>query len=390
MIVTAEDLATLRMRTSEKWTAHPPDVLPLFVAEMDYPLAPPVADAVVDRVRASDTGYVGSPGGLPAAFAGFAERRWGWRPDATSSFRTTTDVGVAIVEVLRAVAASSGVVITPPVYPPFAEFVREAGARVVEVPLVGAHGEDAREAGPGTGWALDFAGIERAFAAGARAMILCSPHNPLGLVQPRETLANLAELAARHDVTVVSDEVHAPLVHPGVAFTPFLSVSDAAREHGVAVTSASKGWNIAGLKCSLIVAASERMRGVLDGLPFELGVRTSILGLHASVAAFEHGEEWLDGAIEAIVANARLLTSLLAERLPDAGYRAPDASYLAWLDLRALGWGDDPSIHALERARVALNPGPSFGRQGRGFVRLNLACAPEVLGEAIGRLAAAR
>jgi cystathionine beta-lyase len=195
-------------------------------------------------------------------------------------------------------------------------------------------------------------------------------------------------LAARYDVTVVSDEIHGLLRHSTTTFTPFLSVSDAAREHGIAVTSASKAFNLAGVKCALMVAASDRSLALLDGMSEEVLWRTSILGLHASVAAFTHGDDWLDGTVAAIEASKLLLGQLLEAELPDVGFRPPDATYLAWLDFRGLDWGDDPSIRALA-ARVALNPGPDFGTQGRGFARLNFACSPEVLTEAVHRLASA-
>ncbi|MDQ1563263.1 MAG: cysteine-S-conjugate beta-lyase [Actinomycetota bacterium] len=374
--VRADPLDLLRTRTSEKWLAYPADVLPLFVAEMDYPLAPVIADAIVDRVRASDTGYVA--GSLPVgiAFAGFAARRWGWDVDP-GSVMTTTDVSVGIVEILRQVTApGDGVVICPPVYPPFFDLIPEAGARVVEVPLL----DD------GGAWSLDLQGIEAAFAAGARAFLLCNPHNPVGLVHSRASLEAVSVLAARYGVTVVSDEIHGPLTLSLAEFIPYLTVSDAAREHGLVVTSASKAFNLAGLKCALMVAASERGRAVLAAMPVEVLIRTSLLGQHASVAAFTHGDDWLDGTLTALETGSALLGSLLASTLPGVVFRPPGASYLAWLDFRPLGWGEDPSIRAL-KAGVALNAGPTFGAQGRGFARLNFACAPDVLTEAIRRLA---
>jgi cystathionine beta-lyase len=247
---------------------------------------------------------------------------------------------------------------------------------VVEVPLSAA--------------GLDIDGIETALAAGARAVLISNPHNPLGLVHPRETLTALAEVAARHEAVVVSDEIHGPLVHAAADFVPFLSVSDAACEWGIAVTSASKSFNLAGFKCALMVAASERSLAVLDAMYEEVTFRTSIVGFHASVTAFTHGDEWLAGAVRAITRSADLLDTLLAEHLPTVTWSRPAASYLAWLDMSALGWGEDPAQHALDAARVALNSGLTFGPQGAGFARLNFACSPEVLTEAVRRLAAAR
>jgi cystathionine beta-lyase len=379
MDVHADPLPKLRQRTSEKWRAYPDDVLPLFVAEMDYPLAQPISEALVAAVRRSDTGYVGEGAELQRAFSSFANRRWGWKVDP-EQVSTTTDVSVVLVEALRAaIRPGDGVVITPPVYPPFFDIVPEAGGKVVEVALL-------RDE---SGWSLDLDGLERAFAAGARAFLLCNPHNPLGLVHSAEALTAVAELAARYDVTVVSDEIHAPLTHSDGEFTPFLSVSDAARNHGIAAHAASKAWNLAGLKCALFVTAGDRMASLVSALPYEVRVRTSLFGRIASTAAFADSEEWLDGALRSIETNRRELATLIAQHLPGVVYRQPSASYLAWLDFRALGWGDDPSIRALEVGRVAVNPGPTFGREGTGFARLNFACSPEVLSEAVVRLGAA-
>lgn len=378
--VEAEPLSRLRLRTSEKWRAYPDDVLPLFVAEMDYPLAPPIAEALHAAVDRSDTGYIGPDDRTQRAFAGFAKRRWGWDVDPAWT-RTTTDVGVVIVESLRAVIQPGDrVVITPPVYPPFYDFIPEAGGVVEEVPLLSG-GTD------GAGWALDLDGLERAFAGGATAFLLCNPHNPLGLVHPPEELAAVAALAAHHGVQVVSDEVHAPLTHREATFTPFLSVSDDARRVGIAAHAATKAWNLAGLKCALFVTASPEQVERIQALPIEVEVRTSLFGRIATEAAYASGEEWLEGALTAIETNRALLSVLLTDRLPRVGYREPHASYLAWLDFRELGWGDDPAARILEEARVAVNPGADFGAQGAGFVRLNLACSPEVLTEAIDRIA---
>lgn len=380
--VAADPLDLLRTRTSAKWRGYDSDVLPLPVAEMDYPLAEPIAEALHAAIRRSDTGYNSGSRPVAEAFAGFAAARLGWEPDP-ARVTCTADVSMGIVEVLRRVARpGDGVVITPPVYSPFFDLVTEAGAVVVDVPLAGGIDE---------GWSLDLPGIEAAFANGARAMVLCNPHNPVGLVHPREDLAALADLADRFGVTIVSDEVHGPLAQPETPYVPFLTVSDAAREHGVAITAATKAFNLAGLKAAMVLTASERGDAVREAFPYEVEWRMGQFGSIASVAAFRHGAYWLDGVIASIDDNRRLLVDLLADLLPDVRYRMPQATYLAWLDLSALAWGDDPAERALRDARVALASGPGFGREaGRGHARLNLACSPEVLSEAITRIADAR
>lgn len=377
--IAAEPLDALRHRTSAKWRLYDADVLPLPVAEMDYPLAEPIAAALHAAVDRSDTGYAAGSRGVAEAFVPFAAARFGWEVDP-ARVTCTGDVAMGLVETLRQVAEpGDGVIITPPIYPPFFDIVTEASCAVVEVPMRGGIDE---------GWALDLEGIDAAFAAGARAMLLCNPHNPIGHVPPRDDLAALAELAAKHGATIVSDEVHGPLAQPGTGYTPFLTVSDAAREHGVTVTAASKAFNLAGLKAAMVVTASERGDAVRRAFPYEVEWRMSQFGSIASIAAFREGAHWLDGVLASLDDNRRLLAELLADELPGVRYRIPDATYLGWLDLSALGWGDDPAAYALEHARVALGIGPQFGAEvGRGHVRVNFACTPEVLGEAITRLA---
>ncbi|MCW4384663.1 aminotransferase class I/II-fold pyridoxal phosphate-dependent enzyme [Salinibacterium sp. SYSU T00001] len=379
MDVRAQTLDELRTRTSVKWRSYPADVLPLFVAEHDFPLAEPVADALHACIRRSDTGYSSGGPELPEAFAGFALSRWGWQVDP-AHVRSTADVSMGIVECLRGlIEPGDRVVITPPVYPPFFELVREAGGVVAEAPLL----EDAE------GWHLDLTAIEDAFAAGAKAMVLCNPHNPLGHPHDRSELEALAAIAERHGATVVSDEIHAPLTHRDARFVPFLTVSEAAREHGISITSASKAFNLAGLKCAVMVTASPRMRAIIEGMYQEVFWRTSHLGVHASIAAFQHGSEWLDGLLASLEENRALLSRLIHQKLPGVGFREPRASYLAWLDVRRLQLGDEPARHLLTRARVALGAGRDFGVQGTGFVRLNFGCSPEVLTDAVDRIAAA-
>ena len=337
--VAAEPLDVLRTRTSAKWRSFPPDVLPLPVAEMDYPLAEPIAHALHAAVDRSDTGYSSGSRPVAEAFQDFAAARLGWDVDP-GRVTCTADVSLGNVEVLRRVTEpGDGVIITPPIYHPFFDLLPEAGCAVVEVPLLGGIDE---------GWSLDLDGIDAAFASGARAMLLCNPHNPTGMVPDAATLAALADIAARHDVTIVSDEVHGPLAQPATPYTPFLTVSDAAREHGVAVTAATKAFNLAGLKAALIVTASERGDRVRAAMPYEVEWRLSQFGAIASIAAFREGGPWLDGVLASIDDNRRLLADLLADELPEVRYRMPDASYLAWLDLSALGWGDDPAAYALE------------------------------------------
>jgi cysteine-S-conjugate beta-lyase len=377
----AEDLPVapldrLRARRSAKWRTYPADVLPLTVAEMDVDLAPPIAAALRAAVDASDTGYSMAVPALGTAYAGFAAARWGWTVDP-GAVTAVTDVGVGVVETIRAVVRpGDSVVINPPVYAPFFDWVPEAGARLLEVPLAR---DDA-------GYRLDLAALEAAFATHPAAYLLCNPHNPVGRVHTADELAEVVRLATAYRVTVISDEIHAPLVYPGVPYTPLLSLPGAA-EVAVAVVSASKGWNLAGLKCAAVVTGSDRMARVVDRFPPDGRWRTGHFGVLASVAAFTDGVPWLDRLVATLDARRAQLGHLLATHLPAVTWVPPAATFLAWLDCSALP--GDPRETFLERGRVALEPGLKFGAAGAGYVRLNFATGPEVLDEAVRRMGAA-
>lgn len=349
-------LSDLRRRQSVKWRLHPEDVLPLWVAELDVPLAEPVTAALRRAVDDGDTGYAW-PVDLAPAFAGFAARRWGWQVDPARCL-PVADVMTGVMEALRVLTdPGDGVIICPPVYHPFFTAPVECGRTVVEVPLADG--------------ALDLPGIDAALAEGARAVLLCSPHNPTGRVWTPAELDALDEVVSAHDAVVLSDEIHAPLTLPGATFTPYLS----REREAVALVSASKAFNLAGLKAALLVGGSARVQERLATIPLEVQVRVGHLGALAGTAAFRDGDGWLDD----LLAHLDRQRALLAEVLPAAvGYQPPQASYLAWLDF---GY-DAPAAHLLERARLALTEGTDFGREGAGWARLNFGTTRAVLLEA--------
>jgi cystathionine beta-lyase len=387
-------LTELRRRRSAKWRTYPDEVLPLFVAEMDVRLAPAISEVLHRAIDVSDTGYAAPDTELPAAFARFAARRWSWDVDV-EQVSLAPDVSVAMVETLRVLLEDKGrgargtdatIALSPPVYPPFYGWIREVGARTVEVPL--------RENGDaGEGPRLDLPALEAAFRARVDVYLLCNPHNPVGTVHTHDELAAVAQLAVRYGVSVVSDEIHAPLVLPGAVFVPFLNVNAEARRCGVALESASKGWNLAGLKAAMIVTGDPRVQEIHGRFPAELAWRAGHLGVLASTAAFTDGEEWLDDVIGVLDVNRHLVSDLLAEHLPEVRYRPPEASYLAWLDFRhlpgvaRLSGSGQLARDILGSCGVALSSGDDFGPQGAGHLRLNFGTSPEVLREAMQRLA---
>jgi len=369
-------LAKLRGRLSAKWTTYPADVLPAWVAEMDFPLAEPIKQRLRRAIDADDCGYA-QPRLLHQPFVAFAKSRYGWTVDP-SRIRVGPEVMVVVGEILRVVTkAGDGVVINPPVYPPFFATIEEVGRTVVEVPL--AHV-------PGGGWDLDLDALEKAFAAGAKAYLLCNPHNPTGRVLEKAQLEEIATLAKRYGVIVIADEIHAPMVLPGAVHVPFVSVSEPLGANAITVTSVSKAWNVAGLKCAVMVAGSSAMQSALKKLPKEFEERTGHLGVISSMAAFEEGAPYLDGLLAHLDRNRVLLAELLGVYLPAVRYIPPQAGYLAWLDCSALGLGDDPAKVFLKKGKVALMRGLDFGRQGACFARVNMGTSGAILSEVVGRM----
>jgi cystathionine beta-lyase len=364
-----------RLRTSEKWRRYPGDVLPMHVAEMDFPLAPAIARALHDAVDASDTGYAW-PSDLPSIFASYARGQFDWTV-SPGDVVIVNDIMGGITEALLSLTnPSDGVIIMPPVYPPFFETIGVAARRVVEVPL---RHDDGR-------WSCDWTALETAMHDGSRAVLLCNPHNPVGRVFTREELEQLADLAAQHGALVISDEIHAPLLYPGHRHIPFATIAQDRGIDSVTLMSASKGWNIPGLKCAQMVAGSERVRERFSELPKDVRDRIGHFGVIATAAAYEHGGDWLRQALEQLRRNRELLAAELERNLPNVGYRMPEATYLAWLDCRALSLGADPARHFLEHGRVSLGHGTDFGAAGSGFARFNFATSPAAIAEGVARM----
>jgi cysteine-S-conjugate beta-lyase len=374
-------LSALRERRSEKWRHFPADVLPVWVAEMDFPLAPPIREVLHSLVDRGDTGYPWV-GELPEAFATFALSRYGVGVDPSRAY-VVSDIMRGIQVALEVLTPpDSGVAFLTPAYPPFFESVRYVGRRNVSVPLVfSSSGRPSVD-------------LDRLAAVLGRpdvsAFLLCNPHNPTGLMFTADELSAIAEIASRSDVVVLSDEVHAPLTYDGARHVPFWSVSSDVVRRSVTFVSASKAWNIPGLKCAIALAGSPEVWKSLDTLPEEILVGSSLFGIAANIAAFRSGLPWLTETLDYLSVNRRLLASLLEEKLSGVKYSLPDATYLAWLDCRGLGLGPDPATTFLDRGRVATVSGHHFGtEEGAGFVRFNFATSKAILTEAVDRMAAA-
>jgi cysteine-S-conjugate beta-lyase len=378
-------LQQLRLRTSMKWRAHPADVLPLWVAEMDVNLAPTVADALRTAIDNGDTGY---PYGtaFAEAVSEFASRRWQWHDLEVGRTAIVPDVMLGVVEMLRLITErGDAVIVNPPVYAPFYAFVSHDGRSVIEAPLA-ANGR------------IDLDALEEAFmrataSGGKAAYLLCNPHNPTGSVHTVDELRGVAERARRFGVRVVSDEIHAPVILSGSRFIPYLTVPGG--ENAFALISGSKAWNLSGLKAALAIAGSESAAD-LRRMPEEVSHGPSHLGIIAHAEAFRTGFDWLDLLLRGLEENRTLLGDLVAEHLPGVKYQRPQGTYLAWLDCRELGFDDEtaeglavvadlsgPARWFLDHARVALSSGHVFGTGGTGHVRLNFATSQAILAEAL-------
>ena len=352
-----------------KWET--PGVVPAWVAEMDYRQAEPLTEALVDAVRRGALGYPPHVDELGAAYSGFAARHWGWEVAPEASV-PTGGVMAGIRLALEVLCPPGPVVVPLPCYPPFRDVVELTGREIVPVEL-DPDDEDA---------ALDLAAVSRAFAAGARTLLLCNPHNPLGRVPSREELTALAAVAREYDARVVSDEIHAPLVLSGATFTPYLSVDDRA----IVVTSPSKAFNMPATHGAQLVLPDPADRARMAAVPVPAQNTWSSLGVIAGAVAWRDCDEWLAALLHRLSAQRELLAELVADRLPEARMRPLEATYLAWLDLRGRGVADPAAAALTHGARVS--PGHEFQPGLDGHVRVNLATSPDRLERVIDALAA--
>lgn len=370
--------AEVRARGDLNWAVAPEGVLASWVAEMDYDPCPAVVRAVTASATVGRFGYP-SPDAvdrLRSATSGFVSRRYGWAL-SPHLIVATGDVMAGVLLALTTVCEPGPVVVPTPAYPPFLDVVPLAGRVLVPVPL----DPDAERA------TLDLDAIDAALAAGARTVLLCNPHNPWGRSFSPAELTGLRDVVLRHGARVVSDEIHAPLVLGGRHHTPYASI-DGTADHVTTVLSASKAFNIPGLKCAQIVAGNPADARRLAGVPIVANHGLSPIGIEANIAAYDEGGAWLDTALAHLSGNAALFGSLVAELLPQARMRPLEATYLAWVDLRA--YDDvDPAAAALKRGRVMVRDGRDFGPGGAGHVRVNLATSRSRVADVAARLGAA-
>ncbi|ACU75186.1 aminotransferase class I and II [Catenulispora acidiphila DSM 44928] len=367
----------LRSKPGLKWATAAPDVLPAWVAEMDFAVPPPVRQVLTDFAAIGDLGYPawmeGSGTPLREAFRDRMTARYDWSPDP-AHVREFTDLNQALQAVLHvATEPGDAVAMHVPGYPTFLRAVPKMGRRLIPVPL---HRDE-------DGWSSDADCLDAAVtASGARTLILVNPNNPVGRVLTRSELSAIATVAEARDLLVISDEIHADLTYAPAVHIPFASLSADAQARTVTMTSASKAFNIAGACCAVAYVGSERVRDGLDRLPPDLLGRLGAVGVAATLAAWREGDPWLAAVLETLSANRDVLGAALPK---DIGYVPPEATCLAWLDCRSLGLSD-PADFFLRKAGVDLISGSSFGTFGEGFVRLNFGTTPAILTEICARM----
>jgi cystathionine beta-lyase len=373
--------ALRRSGRCEKWGTHPEDVLPAWVADMDFPIAEPIWRARRRAVDDSDLGYPihPAPTDVPEIAAARMQQRFGWRPDV-GCVEILTDVVQGMYVALEQFSEpGDDVVVQTPIYPPFLGSVRTTKRRLVENALALGEG----------GYSVDLDGLRRAAQEGARILLLCNPHNPSGRVLRRHELEGIADIALSHELVVVSDEIHADLVYPGHRHVPLASLSPEIAARTITLSAASKAFNVAGLRCAVAIFGAPELKRRFCGLPRHMRGGIGVLGIEALRAAWRHGQPWLDQVLAYLEGNRDLLGEFVSGALAGIRWQPPEGTYLGWLDCRALELEPDPCRFFLERARVALSDGALFGAPGRGFVRVNFGTSRAILSEVLERMAKA-
>jgi cystathionine beta-lyase len=371
----------LRARKTIKWNHFGPDVLPLWIAEMDFPTAPAVVDGIRACVADEEFGYPAfRDDTLARATAGWCRRRYDWRV-APERVRVVPDVLKGLEVVINFLTRPESPVVLPvPAYMPFFDVLRITGRQRVEIPML--------QADSGR-YVMDLEALDAAFAGGAGSLILCNPNNPLGTAYRDDELRAIVDIAARHHARVIADEIHGPLVY-GRPHVAAASVSDTAAHTVVTLTSASKGWNLPGLICAQVILTNEQDLREWEFINKLHKMGVSTIGIRANIAAYEHGADWLDELLIYLQANRDHLAAALPASSPGVKVNTPEATYMSWVDFRALNLPAEPADHLLTKAKVALSPGIPFGATvGSGFARLNFATPRAVLDRAIDAIASA-
>jgi cystathionine beta-lyase len=374
------DIATLRARRTNKWHKFPADVLPAWVADMDFGVAPPITAALARLTDNQEYGYAAREGVLAAAFVRRMERRFGWHTDPADTVAIGDLVQASFSSVMAFSEPGDAVLLQLPSYPPFMAAINDTGRRLIANPM--------RD--DGMRWALNLAAYEAAPDPRTRVLIFCHPQNPTGRAYSRAELEMVADFAIRNDLIVVSDEIHADIVYPGKTHIPLASLHQDIAARTITITSATKSFNIPALRCAVMHFGAPALKErFFARIPARLLGSPGVTGVDATVAAWDDGQPWLEEIMAQLQANRDWLAQTVATELPGVTMRVPEATYLAWLDCRALELPGSAGQFFLDKAKVGLNFGETFGAQYAGFARLNFATPAPVLRQIVARMAEA-
>lgn len=355
------------------------DVLPLWIADMDFKSSPKIIEAIIERAKHGVFGY---PLDSMKTFQPFIEwnsKRNSLYIDAEWILTCPGIVTAFCLGILAYTKEGEKVMIQTPVYPPFHSGVKDNGRVLIENELIEKDGY----------YTIDFESFEKKIKDNnVKLFILCNPHNPIGRVWSKEELGKMADICLKHDVKIFSDEIHSDLIFPGNKFTSILSLDEKYRSITAAAMAPSKTFNIAGLSSSIVLIPGEDMRKRYEKVSEGVAIGgLNIFGLTAMEAAYKYGEEWLEEVLKYIEKNSDYMEGFIKENMPEVKYRKPEATYLGWLDFRKIfSKQKDLDDFLINKAKVALNSGITFGKNGEGFVRINLGCPRPVLIEALNRI----
>jgi cystathionine beta-lyase len=382
-----DEVIDRRASDSLKWNYYDPDVIPLWVADMDFISPEPVIRALRQRVEHGifgyPTGLTGRPNEIPEFRQTIVERMarlYHWQIEPEDVVLVPGVVVGFNLACYALVSPEQAVLIQTPVYPPILTASQTTAVQHQEMELT-------RQ--PDGSYTVDWDTFEASFTPQTRLFILCNPHNPVGKVFESQELEHMAEVCLRHGVTICSDEIHCDLVYPGWQHIPIASLHPEIAQNSITLIAPSKTYNIPGLECSVAIIPNRELRKTYVKSTQGLVSWVNLMGQVAAQAAYREGQEWLDQALAYLQANRDYLAGFVKERLPGIEMGLPEGTYLAWLDCRQAGLPDSPHQFFLEKARVALNDGATFGRGGEGFVRLNFACPRTTLEQAVEKMGAA-
>ena len=366
-----------RQTESVKWGVYDPDVLPMWVADMDFISPAPVMEALQKRVQHGVFGYPMVTGEMKEVVVRRMAERYGWKVEPEDLLFVPGVVPGFNLVCQTFAGAGDSIIMQTPVYPPFLEAPQNAQAEKIEI--------DLKQESSGR-YVTDAAAFEAGIKPNTKVFMLCNPHNPVGRVYEKAELEQLGEICLRHNLIICSDEIHSDIIFSGHHHLPIASLSEKLSRQTITLIAPSKTFNIAGLECSVIICQNQEYKKKLEIARRGLLGGVNLLGLVAGISAYRDGEGWLKELLAALEKNRNLMVKFIQERLPEIKVYAPEATYLAWFDCRGLPFSEDPYEFFLKQARVALNNGGEFGASGKGFLRFNFGCPTVMVEEALERM----